>query len=136
MTTMTDTERTCAARIAAQQAGREDYLRRLYAVTDGQAETDGDGLADVDGEMLSEDDATERLDELPLGVSLVYTLRIDLSTGGPADYLTADLDGPGGAVQSLTYHFADWFDHAEQPVPEDSPLWRFAEQYAEIVGNV
>ena len=128
---MNTKDRTCADRIAEQQRDREDTLAALYAVTDGQVETDDDGMADVDGELLSADDAVERLDEIPLAVSAFTTLRIDISTGGPADYLTAKLDGR--EVQSVQYHFADWFDHAEQNVPESSPLWRLAEYYAEIV---
>jgi hypothetical protein len=125
---MTERQKTCAERIDEHQKSREDYLAALYAIANGEP-------GEVDGEELDEESAAERIDELPLGVSTYTVLRIDLSTGGPADYLTAHLfkERYGYGVESVTYHFADWFDHAEQSVSEDSPLWTLAERYAECL---
>lgn len=118
------TDKTCAERIAEQMKGREQYVAALYAVSNGDATT-------VDGEEMTDEEAHDALDELPLGIGVVRILRVDLSTGGPADYLTAELDGY--EVQNVTYHFADWFDHAEASVPQGSPLWDLAERFAEQV---
>ena len=80
-----------------------------------------ENLADRIGDlrvMLGRDDPFEGDDDLPglndygLGSEVRYAIRIDLSTGGPADYVTATV--ADGEVLNAQYHFADWFDHAEQ----------------------
>lgn len=89
------------------------------------------------GEAIDQDEAYNYLSEYPLAVSVRFTARIDLSTGGPGDWLEADLEKTrhGFEVQDVTYHFNDWFDHAERRVDTDSPLWRAAEYYAELLGG-
>lgn len=118
---------TCAERIGEHQASREEHLRALFTAQENWENRSPD--PDYPGETIDSDGAQERLDELPLGVSVSRLLRVELSTGGPADYVTAELDG--GDVVRATYHFADWFDHAERSLEPDSPLWRMAEYYAE-----
>lgn len=138
---MTTKEETCAERIADQMQSREDYLNKLYEIADAGEETFSGDYGTFAGdypdapEELNSEQAQERIDELPLGVSVEHVLRIELSTGGPADYITAKLDRTdyGWAVASAQYHFADWGDHAQRTIEEDSPLWRLAESYAEIV---
>jgi hypothetical protein len=78
-----------------------------------------------------EDGATERLNEMPLSVEVIRHVKILLGTGGPADWLDAELDSDGD-ISTLTYHFADWFDHAQTYVEKDSPLWAFAESFVEV----
>lgn len=58
------------------------------------------------------EDAQQRLYEYPLGVSTFTVHRIELSTGGPADYL--DVFVSDGDIDKIVYHFADWYDHAER----------------------
>ena len=92
---MTSRETTSAERLPDHLAGR---------------------LADIRA-MLARDDPDEGDDELPglyeypLGVTVRYALRVELSTGGPADYITATADRDG-AILDARYHFADWYDHA------------------------
>lgn len=132
---MTDRQATCEERIGEVMQHRADYLAGLYRVIDGEASTfDGDYEP---AEEMTDEDAHERIHELPLAVTIERVLRIDLSTGGPADYITAKLEreGYGWAPVSAQYHYADWFDHAARPIPEDSPLWRYVEDIAEIVGD-
>jgi len=98
--------------------------------------TDEDGNALGDGsEYSARETADERLDEMPLSVEIVRHVKILLGTGGPADWLDAELDSDGD-VRTLEYHFADWFDHASVPVDQDSPLWRYAERYAELTAEM
>lgn len=60
-----------------------------------------------------------------------YTLlRLELSTGGPADRLDILCDSDGDVVR-VTYVFQDWFDGAEESVREGSALWDLAEWHAE-----
>lgn len=72
--------------------------------------------------------ARERMYEYPLGVSQQTVFRVDISTGGPGDWLevvcTGDTpryevrpeNGEYYEVERITYHFNDWFDHAERPL--------------------
>lgn len=53
--------------------------------------------------------------ELPLGVSSYRVFRVDLSTGGPGDWLEVTCSGD----TRITYHFNDWFDHAERELHGD-----------------
>lgn len=96
---------TCAERLPGHLAGRLDDLRRILARDDPYAP----GPDDID--------EPGPLDEYALGESVSYAVRVDLSTGGPADYITATV-GPDG-VERATYHFADWFDHAERNLDGD-----------------
>lgn len=50
-----------------------------------------------------------------------------MSTGGPADYLEVHVDSDN-EITSIVYHFADWFDHAEQELSGEE--FDVAEQFA------
>lgn len=65
-----------------------------------------------------------------LAVSTSIRMRVELSTGGPADYLTCELDPEDRTVSDVVYHFADWFDHAARPV-HDGPLVNLCNYFAE-----
>lgn len=67
----------------------------------------------------------ESLYELPLGMSKQTVYKIELSTGGPADFINAYVND--GILDRVTYHYQDWFDGAEMEVEEDSYMWQFAE---------
>jgi hypothetical protein len=103
---------------------------------DEESETEeeyADRLADDARTWLSEN-ATEKLDEMILGASVEVTvsLRIDLSTGGPGDYLTAELDTEAYEISNVRYHFVPWFDHADIHVPRTSPLYGLVTHYASM----
>ena len=128
---------TAEQRIADSMKRRAEYLAALYRIADEGGGTFAEDYPEQP-EQLTDEDARERVLELGLGASIQHVLRIDLSTGGPADYLTAHVarEQYGWEVQSVRYHFADWFDHAEQNVPEDSPLWRYVEEVADGMAGV
>jgi len=115
-----DREATCAERIAAQMADRAETFGELFERMENDPEWEGDY-----------EDARDEMDELPLSVEVVKTIKVLLSTGGPADGLTIELDRDGN-VSTVRYWFSDWFDHAETTVDQDSPLWRYAEELAEL----
>ena len=121
------TDPTAAERIDGYMQSRADSIAELFSIADGE------GTRTFDGDELDEEQAGEYLDELPLSVEILRHVKITLGTGGPADWLDAELDA-GGDIRTLYYHFADWFDHASTPVDKDSPLWRFAERFAEYAG--
>lgn len=97
-------QETCADRLPEHLASRLDDFRTMTAREDPDEAPD-----DID--------EPGPLDEYALGASVKYALRVDLSTGGPADYLTATVDRDG-TVERITYHFADWFDHAAQDLAD------------------
>lgn len=135
--TMTN-QPTAAERIAAQMEGRAATLAALYAIANDPMDADEDvfDAAGVSPSGWDEDrlmeEARETLRELPLSVETTKTIRVLLSTGGPADGLNVELDRDGN-VSRVVYWFADWFDYAETVVTdEDSGLYRYAEELAEL----
>lgn len=51
-------------------------------------------------------------DAYGLGISQYIEIKIDLSWGGPADFVKLTIDKETKEVMSGTYHFQDWFDGA------------------------
>jgi hypothetical protein len=112
--------------VAAVDAGRgQEHYESDVTFDDAYTE-----LADRLRDEL-QDEGTEHIDESVLGVGTRVVMRIELSTGGPGDWVEAELDDR--EVQDVTYHFNDWFDHAERRVSQGSALWSLAEYYAEVV---
>lgn len=127
---MTDNrEATCAERIRDHLSGREGDMQEMFGATDP---VNAFYLPDEE----AQDEKMAELHDYALGVSTYTVVRIDLSTGGPADWLEAKCcEGQHGCleVERVTYHFADWFDHAEEEVQEESALWGYAEYVVEMV---
>jgi hypothetical protein len=119
-TTMTDP--TAAERINEYMESRAETIATLQ---------DEAAAFDEDGYPVSDEDKIERLYEMPLSVEVIRHVKILLGTGGPADWLDAELDADND-IRVLTYHFADWGTHASVYVEKESPLWRFAESFVEV----
>ena len=128
---MSARERTCAERIGGQMADRLADFRAIAELQDAdpmEAHPDvSERAEDMAGEYDPDTDLQEIAGEIvrdyPLGVSRRTVFRVDLSTGGPADWLEVVCSGntpayeSGGEpyeVERIAYHFADWFDHAER----------------------
>lgn len=116
---MGNREESCEARIAAELATREETARKLLAAQAGDYDEDEDEYNE------------ESIYEFGLGISRRVEIRFDMSTGGPGDWLMILVDPEGWMVEGVTYHFSDWFDHAERRVDPDSKLWELAEWVAE-----
>jgi len=145
---------TCAERIAEQLSGRLELFGALDTLAGANAETDGrPDLHEIAARIEIESDdldlssdrgadelrerATQRRYEIPLGVSSYRVFRVDLSTGGPGDWLeivtsgdmpayeitrapgSQELSGEAYEIERIVYHFADWFDHAETELRGD-----------------
>jgi hypothetical protein len=64
---------------------------------------------------------SEKMDEFLEGILAFtpkVTIRVELSTGGPADWIELEVSKGkyGYEIDGAVYHFADWFDHAEQRI--------------------
>ena len=110
---MSTKEKTCAERIGAELANREQYLADLIKKAE-ESEYYGD---------------YEEIYELALSVDTKRVTKICLSWGGPADYLEVTWDNNG--IEEVIYRFSDWFDTATQEVKEGSALWQYAEMMIE-----
>ena len=110
--------KTCKDLIAERLADREEYLDGLLIAVESDVHYDG------------YDDPMEAAYEYPLGISFKKLIRIQLSTGGPADWIEVVTDESNDPYE-MTYHYADWYDHAEVKIYEDSPFWKYYEQFIE-----
>lgn len=102
---MTTRQATCAERLPDNLASRVEDFRSMVGWRDAWSRSDRRAAE------YRYETAERRIQEYPLAVTVSYSVRVELSTGGPADYLVAEVDTDGG-VRSIAYHFADWFDHA------------------------
>ena len=109
----------CDNRIEQQLSGREEEFRQLFARARSE-------------EVAVQEEAYGELEALPIGSTRQHVVKIELSWGGPADWLEVWVD-QDGTVDHVRYHFADWFDHAERKVAYGTPLWRAADYYVEWV---
>lgn len=76
-------------------------------------------------------DEENKIDEQVLGFTIktTVTVRVDLSWGGPGDWIDGEYDPSDGTLTDVKYHFAPWFDHAEVALASDSPLYRLLENF-------
>jgi hypothetical protein len=109
-------KKTCAELVYEKMLDRSVQLEEINDIIND---------IESDGEKIEE--AVEELNNLALEISSFKVIKILFSTGGPSDWLEAKLDDEGDLI-GLTYHYADWFDHASSNVPENSYLWDYALQ--------
>ncbi len=110
-------QQTCAERIDEQKDGRLGDFAELLDAYDTEDDTE-------------RDEASERIYEYPLNVERITVWRVDLSTGGPGDWLEIHTDNENNPTRA-EYHFNDWFDHAS--VTLDGQEFDLAVQFAAMV---
>jgi len=97
---------TCAERIGEHKdrtlLGFREQVEALHKAADSGADGEYDEILDgMYGEVL--------------GVSETTVYKVELSWGGPSDWLEVVCEGEKHAqeITRIIYHFTDWFDHAE-----------------------
>jgi hypothetical protein len=123
---MSDRVQNCERRIAAELNKTEQHFAALWQRLDSARSC-------IDWERSEA--VYEELE--PLSIEIRPVLTVQLSWGGPSDWLEIELDNTSAHdVERVTYHYADWFDHAERDVPQHkaAALWRAAAYYAEQAG--
>jgi homoserine kinase len=80
--------------------------------------------------QLPREEALRELSDFPAHIESFKVIKITLSGGGPADWIEVKTDNTG-YILGMEYHYADWYDHAERKISENSYLWDFAAQIAE-----
>lgn len=147
------TQPTCEERIKEQYKDRNETIAKMLKFHNGTAQDELDELTEQFVEEFTKNEDREptedeidkfrenasdkeynedSLMELPLGFTIHKVVKIELSTGGPADYLEVFIDPEyTDTIVRVVYHFADWFDHAQMDVNENDPLWEFAQIYCD-----
>lgn len=118
---MSDKQLSCSELVHPKMLDRSAYLDELNNI-----------IGDDESTEEEREEALDELNNFALEISSYKVIKILLSTGGPADWLELKVDN--GEVMGLTYHYQDWFDHAETKVPEDSYLWDYALEIAQTEG--
>lgn len=109
---------TCEDRIESEKRSREASLKEIFAKM-------------ISSDYETNDEGYDELRDLALSIEEFTVIKCLLSTGGPADWLEIVVTDYKEEIVKVIYHFADWFDHAEMVVEEDSPLYEYAEQIVE-----
>jgi len=112
----------CADKIAKELESREEDLLSYYRIIDS------DDVLEED-----RDRAREAINEMAYGIENRTVSRVTWSGGGPADYI--EITHNEGYIYGVEYIFADWFDVAKLPVPENSPAYRYALELMEIING-
>jgi hypothetical protein len=81
------------------------------------------------GYYEGDEEGFENWCEYPLAVTTRKDTKIELSWGGPSDFLSVIHDGAD--ILAITYHFQDWFDGASRSVDQDSKVWEYAQTVIE-----
>lgn len=115
---MSSKQLTCAQRIDEHMLGREEDFDKIFEAMDNDEEYEGQ-------------DAYDAMHEYALHYDKKEMLKIQLSTGGPGDWLECYLSD--NELYRVEYHFNDWFDHAQTTVDENSSLFRYAEAVVEAL---
>lgn len=105
----------------------EEFIEKTSTAT-GQ-EPDENEIARFVEEQYKNCEYTETsLDELALGFVVNRLVKIELSTGGPADFIEVFLDDDCQIIKAV-YHYQDWFDGAQLNVPDDSHMMDYIEHF-------
>ena len=105
---------SCGERIREHFDSRNEYLEEVAeAIANGEP---------YDGY----EDANDAWNEFPMAITAekITQIKIELSWGGPSDYITVDVYDDG-EIKSAEYHFADWFDHAKMSIPKDTHMYDY-----------
>jgi hypothetical protein len=141
-------EKSCAERILENYESRNETIKEMLVHSNGQfseyVEEQVERFVEEFTKTYNEEPSEEEVDkfrqqcyesseynelslgEFPLGITSSKIVRIELSTGGPADFIKVYMDD-NNFIESISYHYQDWFDGAEMQVKESDPMWEFAE---------
>ena len=107
---MSNRQASCEERLPEHLEGRLEDMRSMTGWLDAWSKTNN---------SLRYDAAERRVSDYPLwvGIERKFKLKLELSTGGPADFITAEIED--GRLEDVEYHFQDWFDGASRTLTGD-----------------
>lgn len=101
---------TCEERISSEMQDRENEIAELMA--NPELDENSDPALSIDTSKIT---------------------TICFSWGGPSDYL--EVTHNSGEILKVIYRFSDWFDTATREVLEGSPLYDYAVNTLELLGE-
>ena len=113
---MTTKEKTCAQLVYSKREGRNEQIEKIMDIL-GDSESDREQI----------DEALAELGNIATHISSYKVIKIEMSGGGPADWIEVEVDNEG-YVMRMSYHYADWNDHADIKIDSNSYLWDYAMQ--------
>ncbi|MBO3801791.1 MAG: hypothetical protein JTT12_05685 [Candidatus Brockarchaeota archaeon] len=84
-------------------------------------------------EILKDEDPLSRINEESLAFSKKVVYTLELSTGGPGDYVEFEYDTDTKRLIGITYYYLDWFDSAKREIKENSEEWRVLEEVFNLI---
>lgn len=119
---MTDTDEYCVKAFASRSEQYDELFKGYDEAWDAE------GTADDDREEWD-----TKIDQSILAVDQYRGFRVQISFGGPSEWLDCRVDEDGDLV-SVTFHAAWWSTPTDREVDEDSGLWRLAERFNPFEG--
>ena len=83
-------------------------------------------IADIE-EGLKSEDVIDWLNEYALALSKYHVYRLELSWGGPQDYIEFVYDPESRELLEITYHYLHWGCHAVREVKRNTKEWKTLE---------
>jgi len=78
--------------------------------------------------VLRAKDKIEALNNYALALSKYELYKLELSWGGPQDYIEFLYDPESKELLKITYYFIDWFDSASRQIKCNSEEWKVLEE--------
>ena len=110
--------------IGAELAARVDTIRAVTEPSDADTDCEYCGYLDLDAGTHDDEAHQDAEAALPLSVEEERWARIDLSTGGPGDWLMVRRAPDGyNPPERIVYHYVTWGTHDSIEVEPDSRNW-------------
>ena len=77
--------------------------------------------------VIEAEDTIDKLNKIALALTKTILYKLELSWGGPSDYVTFEFDPEHKELIAIKYHFLDWFDGAVREIPHGSKEWEIME---------
>jgi len=74
------------------------------------------------------EDPIEALNNYALALSEYKVYKLELSWGGPSDYIEFTYNPVNKELVNITYHFLDWYDGAKRNIPYNTEEWKILEE--------
>lgn len=107
----------------------EEFIEKVTTAT-GEEPTEEEIAKFVEEQHKNCEYTETSIDEFALGFSTYKVIKIELSWGGPADFIEAFVSD--GELIKVVYHYQDWFDGAQMNVPKNSEMYEYASWFVDM----
>ena len=78
-------------------------------------------------EVIESKDPVEEINNKALALTKTELYKLELSAGGPSDYIEFEFNPENKELERITYHFLDWFDGAKRDIEYNTDEWKILE---------